>query len=210
MAEYDEIKKMLWMFRHEPPETEPGKVNADPVDAIYHLQKNTRNPYLQRAIAPETPQKQKSEAELGRLVRMFTGRVGYELAPSNWDAPFLRRDLSHPPPPPTARHEYLNPEKLSGDAYKLPWMVHEFFASTLKRLKDNPGEFDGVVEELVELFHENQIRIRLYEAYYAFRDWDHLMDTLEEVSRYPSPETFDLFCSALLTYYELVYPPEGE
>lgn len=206
----DEIKKMLWMFRHHAPEVEPGNIGVDPIDAIYLLQKNTRNPYLQRTIAPQMPQRGKSGAELEKLARMFTGRAGYELAPSNQEAPHLRRHLSHPSPPPTSRQEYQDPEKLTGDSYKLPWLIHDFFNSTLTRLRENPSQFDAVVEELVALFHENKIRIRLYEAYYNFQDWDQLMDTLDEVSQYPSAETFDLFCSALLTYYELVYPPEDD
>jgi hypothetical protein len=209
MADED-VKKLLWMFRHQSPEAVPGKINVDPVDAIYHLKKNTRNPYLQRTIAPQTPQRTKSGAELEKLAQMISGRVGYEFSPSNQEAPHLRRDLSHPPPPPGVRGEYLDAEKLSGDAYKLPWLIHEFFESNLGRLRENPANFDEVVEELVALFHENSIRIRLYEAYYSFQDWNHLMETLEEIAQYPSPETFDLFCSALLTYYELVYPPEGE
>ena len=206
----DDVKKLLWMFRHQPPEATPGKIGIDPVDAIYHLQKNTRNPYLQRTIAPQTPQRQKSEAELEKLAQMFSGRAGYEFSPSNQEAPHLRRELSHPAPPPGSRGEYLNPEKLSGDSSKLPWLIHEFFKSSLERLRDNPASFDEVVQELVALFQENSIRIRLYEAYYGFQDWEHLMETLEEIAQYPSPETFDLFCSALLAYYELVYPPEGE
>ena len=206
----DEVKKMLWMFRHQSPDVEPGNIDVDPVDAIYHLQKNTRNPYLQRTIAPQTPQRKKSGEELDKLGQMISGRAGYELAPSNLVTAHLRRELSHPSPPPALRGEYLDPEKLTGDTYKLPWLIHDFFHSILSRLKENPAQFDAVVEELVALFHDNNIRIRLYEAYHTFRDWSHLMDTLEEVSQYPSPETFDLFCSALLTYYELVYPPEDE
>lgn len=204
----DDVKKLLWMFRHETPEVEPGKIDVDPIDAIYHLRKNTRNPYLQRTIAPQKPQQGKSGEELDKLARMFSGRAGYEVTPSNRESPHLRRDLSHPPPPQAARREYLEPEKLTGDSYKLPWLIHDFFESTLERLNDNPVEFDAVVEELAALFQENNIRIRLYEAYYSFQDWNHLIDTLKEISQYPSPETFDLFCSALLTYYELVYPPE--
>lgn len=69
--------------------------------------------------------------------------------------------------------------------------------------------FEAVVNELLGMLRENNVNIRLYEAYYSFRDWEQLMETLEEIGQYPAPETFDLFCSALLTYYELVYPPEG-
>ena len=49
-------------------------------------------------------------------------------------------------------------------------------------------------------------RVRVPEAFRAMEDWDQLMDTLDEISRYPAPETFDLFCGALLAYHELVEP----
>jgi hypothetical protein len=208
MAEKDEIKKLLWMFREPTPAAKPGEVDLDPVDEIYHLQQNTRNPYLKRAIAPAVRKLERSPEDLQKLVRVFSGQEGYEVTPSNQDTPYLRRSLSHPSPPPAAQPKYLDPNAMPGDTYKLPWLINDFFKSVLARLKANPGEFDGIVEELVDLFNENRITIKLYEAYYTFRDWDHLMETLEEVSRYPSPETFDLFCSALFAYYELVYPPE--
>ena len=208
MAENEELKKLLWMFRLHPPEAEPGEVRVDPVDAIYHLQKNTRNPYLKRAIAPLT-QKREDAAEPGKSrVRKSAALPAYEVSPANLDAPFLRRSLTHPAPPPATKREYLDPDKLSGDAEKLPWMIYEFFRSILSRLREDPGEFDAVVQELIALFRDSGVKIKLYEAYYNFENWDQLLDTLDEVSHYPSPETFDLFCSALLTYYELVYPPE--
>ncbi|MCZ6556257.1 MAG: hypothetical protein O7A69_00595 [SAR324 cluster bacterium] len=210
MAENKELEKLLWMFRQHSPDTRPVDVRLDPVDAIYHLRKNTRNPYLQRAIAPETRKREKSAPDAKGGVRKPAGLAAYEVAPRNQDTPFLRRSLNHPQPPATARREFQEPGKLNGDSDKLPWMIHEFYQSILTRLRENPKNFDAVVEELLDLFHENSIKIKLYEAYYTFQNWDQMMDTLEEVSQYPSPETFDLFCSALLTYYELVYPPEQQ
>ncbi len=209
MADKDEIRKRLWMFRESPPAPEPGEVDVDPVDEIYHLQKNTRNPYLKRAIAPATRKLERSPEELRKLVRVFGGQTSYEVGAGNRDTPYLRRGLKHDAPPPAARPSYLEPDKMEGDAFKLPWLIGDFFKSVLERLRENPAEFDDVVAELIDLFNENRITIKLYEAYTTFENWDDLMSTLEEVARYRAPETFDLFCSALLSYYELVYPPEG-
>jgi hypothetical protein len=33
------------------------------------------------------------------------------------------------------------------------------------------------------------------------------LETLDEIARFPSVETFDLFCSALFVYHDLVYGP---
>ena len=207
MAEQDDLKNLLWMFRDRAPAAEPGPVRLDAVQETYHPEKNSRNPYLKRAIAPaavgreETGEKGKAE------VRMLSGQEGYQVTPSNRDTPFFRRNLEHPAPPPVAGARYLEPERMPGDPYKLPWLIHDFFQAILARLQTHPGEFDALVEELTDLFDENKVKIRLYEAYHTFDDWDDLMETLGEVSHYPSPETFDLFCSALFTYYELVHPP---
>lgn len=208
MADKDEIRKLLWMFRQPAPAAKPAEVDLDPVDEIYHLQQNTRNPYLQRAIAPTARKLERSPEELQKLVRVFSDQEGYEVAPSNQDTPYYRRTLSHPAPPPATQPRYLDPNAMPGDTYKLPWLINDFFKGVLSRLRANPGEFATIVEELVDLFNENRITIKLYEAYQTFRDWDHLMETLEEVARYPSPETFDLFCSALFSYYELAFPPD--
>ncbi len=208
MAEQEDTKKLLWMFKNQPPGEPSGEVEFDPVDAIYLLQKNTRNPYLKRAIAPTARKLERSEDEMERLAKVISGESGYGIGPSNANVPFAKRSLDHPPPPPNPRPRFQDTSVLPGDRHKLPWLINEFFQGILARLRGEPPDFDAVVLELLQLFKTHRIKIKLYEAYYQFRDWDHLMETLEEISRYPSPETFDLFCSALLTYYELVYPPE--
>ncbi|MEE8436185.1 MAG: hypothetical protein V3S64_15475, partial [bacterium] len=94
------------------------------------------------------------------------------------------------------------------DILRLPWMIEVFFNSVLSRLKNNPGHFKGVVEELMQQFQQDRVRIKIYDAYRTFANWDDLMRTVREIAKYPAPETFDLFCSALFAYYDLAFPPE--
>jgi hypothetical protein len=200
---------LLWMFRHaEGPA--PSEVAFEPSDAIYHLSRQTRNPYLERAIAPPARKLERSPADLQRLFRFFGRHGRYAVAPTNAEPPFDRRSLAYPAPPPQAGAAYVGPERLPGDLRRLPWMVSVFFRAVLERLRAHPSQFRAVVEELLEQFREDGIRIKLYDAYQTFRDWDDLLATLDEIARYPAPETFDLFCSALLTYYELAFPPAGD
>lgn len=208
MADKERPRKELWMFRERAPVQASEGVDFDPVDAIYHLRRNTRNPYLQRAIAPAADRGGRSDAELAQLARTMIRNGAYRAGPANAQEPLSRRSLPHPTPPAAGRQGYQEPAKLPGDFAKLPWLIHDFFQNVLGRLRSRPADFDLVVNDLLELFRENKIKVVLYEAYYGFRDWEHLMETLEEISQYPGPETFDLFCSALFTYYELVYPPE--
>lgn len=207
MADEDKHRDPLWMFERRAPGPRPQDVAYDEADALYTLYRNTRNPFVQRAIAPgERPQARSAE-ELQRLSGFLARHGGYRVGPSNAADPYQRRSLPHPSPPPQARPAWLGPERLQGSPQRLPWMVNLFFQAVLERLRADPQAFFAVVHELAEQFRADNVRIRVYDAYHTLRDWDDLMDTLEEIARYPSPETFDLFCSALFAYYDLVEPP---
>jgi hypothetical protein len=216
MADQDTHRGLLWMFRRNAPEE--GGAALDASGSLYTLFKNTQNPYLKRAIAPnpraadptgQTPSGQRAagrtEGELSRLVQFFGGSKSYQVALKNRGEPFQRRQLKHPPPAPGGKGTYQDARRLPGDPVQLPFLVEEFFGSILSRLRADPQSFDDVVQELTALFQEHGITLRIYEAYHALEDWDDLMGTLDEIARYPSVETFDLFCSALLAYHDLVY-----
>lgn len=200
---------LLWMFR-QVSGPQPREVAFDPSDAIYHLYRQTRNPYLERAIAPAARKLDRSQADLQRLFRFVERHSRYSVAPANAGAPFHRRGLAHPAPPPSTDARYVGPDRLPGNLHRLPWMVDLFFRAVLHRLQERPGSFRQVVEELLQQFREDGIRIKVYDAYRTFEDWDDLMRTLEEIARYPAPETFDLFCSALFAYYDLAFPAQEQ
>ena len=203
-----EAADLLWMFKQSRG-PQPREVAFDPSDAIYHLFRQTRNPYLERTLAPAPKKLERTPQDLQRLFRFFTDHARYAVGPDNDAVPYRRRGLEHPPPPPKrADGAYTVPERLPGDVRRLPWMVDLFFRAVLRRLRDRPASFREVVEELLVEFREEGIRVKIYEAYQTFRDWDDLMATLEEIARYPAPETFDLFCSALFAYYELAFPSQ--
>ena len=108
-----------------------------------------------------------------------------------------------------SNHYYGATGALPGDPARLPGLIDRFFQSVLERLRNNPDSFFGVIDELTELFHEHRVKVRISEAFRNLEDWNDLLDALDELSRYPAPETFDLFCSALFAYDELVEPDDG-
>jgi hypothetical protein len=193
------------MFRRSP--SVQGSAETDPANAIYRLFKNTRNPFVQRAIAPQPEKADRTERELTDLSRMLAAQQLYHVGPANQATPFRRRQLKHPEPPPSHEQRYLEPARLAGHLGRLPFQIDEFFQAVLARLQADPNDFFTVIDDLTRLFRNNNIRIKIYEAYRELQDWDDLMDTLAEIAHYPSLETFDLFCSALLAYYDLVNPP---
>jgi hypothetical protein len=204
MADQDNSRGLLWMFRHGAPEGESGAAALDPSGSLYTLFKNTQNPFLRRAVSGQ-PSSRRTDPELAGLVRFFGDSKGYELAPKNKADPYQRRQLNHPPPPPVHQPHFADPVRLTGDSGLLGQLVADFFRSTLEGLRGDPQSFAEKVRDLAGLLKANGIRLRVYEAYHALEDWNDLLDTLEEIAQYPSAETFDLFCSALLAYYDLVY-----
>ncbi|MDH5751079.1 MAG: hypothetical protein OEZ59_01505 [Deltaproteobacteria bacterium] len=196
----------LWIFMHNATAKAPKEVAFDRADAIYHLYRKTNNPFLKRAIAPPAKKLDRSQEDLSNLFRFLKGHPHYQVAPVNTEEPFTRRKLSHPPPPPVLKPEYIRPENLTGNSQRLPWMIMMFFDNILTRLEEKPGSFARVVEDLLEQFSADGLKIKFYEAYHTFGSWKDLMTTLREIARYPAPETFDLFCSALFTYHALAYP----
>jgi len=208
MADQEAHRGLLWMFRRGAPEGEAGGAALDPSGSLYTLFKNTQNPFLKRAITPSPRPGTRTPGELTRLVQFFGEQKSYHAGPANRAEPFRRRKLKHPAPPTARQTRYLEATRMPGDVQKLPFLVDDFFRSILDRLRADPQSFATVVQELVALFREHGITLRIYEAYHALEDWDDLLETLAEIARYPSVETFDLFCSALLAYHDLVYGTE--
>jgi hypothetical protein len=176
---------------------------------LYTLFKNTRNPFLRRAVAPGPAAGDRSAHELARLVQFLGDRQSYAAAPVNRADPYRRRQLQHPAPAPTLNPRFQEPGKLPADPQRITPLVADFFQSFLSRLRADPQAFDGVVQDLAALLQEHGITLRIHAAYQSLEDWEDLMATLEEIAKFPSAETFDLFCSALLAYHDLVYGPEA-
>ena len=202
----DKGRELPWVFRKGAPAVASQGADWDPANALYRLFGNTRNPFLQRALAPAPPKLERTAAELQRLFRLLREEQLYRVSPPNTGGPYRRRGLDHVQPAAPVSPKFQDPAALPGDPVRLPAMIEEFFRSVLKRLHENPDLFFDVIDELTELFRRNGIRVRVAEAFRALEDWDDLLDTLKEVARFPAPETFDLFCSALLAYHELVQP----
>jgi hypothetical protein len=202
----DKGTDLPWVFRKGAPVAAGQGVDWDPASALYRLFGNTRNPYLQRALAPAPPKLERTASELQRLFRLMQEDQRYRVAPPNTEEPYRRRRLDHAMPAAPVSPKFQDPAALPGDPVRLPSMIDGFFQSVLKRLHENPDLFFDVIDELTELFRRGGIRVRVAEAFRALEDWDDLLETLEEIARFPAPETFDLFCSALLAYHELVQP----
>ena len=198
----------LWYLMHDATSAAGREVSFAQGDEIYRVFRNSGNPFLSRIAGPPAEKIARSETALTRLFRFIALRPGYLVSPVNRDVPFAKRGLRHPQPPPAVKTPFLKPEQLRGNLGRLPWMIVMFFKNVLERLRQNPADFREVVEDLMAQFREDGLPVTRPAAYQTFEDWSDLMDTLEEIARYPAPETFDLFCAALFAYHSLAFPEE--
>ena len=100
-----------------------------------------------------------------------------------------------------ASSEYLPREKLKENKRRLNVYIQGFFSYVLKRFSEDPDELAKIINEIVPLFVENQIRVRFYQAFSQIRSNDDLNTTLEKISKDVELENFELFCSALFAFY---------
>jgi len=202
-------RELPWVFRKAVPIAAGQAADWDPSGTLYRLFANTRNPFLQRLLAPAPPKLERGAGELARLFRILDSEQRYRIAPPNVEDAHRRRHLEHPAPSAHVPARLQEPAALPGDVERLPVLIEGFFRSVLGRLRENPDRFFDVIGELTEVFRRAGMRVRVAEAFRALEDWADLLDTLEEIARFPSPETFDLFCSALFAYHDLVEPERG-
>ena len=100
-----------------------------------------------------------------------------------------------------ASSEYLPREKLKENKRKLDVYIQGFFYHVLKRLSEDSGELAQIINEIVPLLVEHQIRVRFYQAFCQIRSSGDLNTTLEKISKDVELENFELFCSALFVFY---------
>lgn len=91
MARDGEPRDPIWMFRRAPRAEKPGAADYDADQAVYRLYRNTRNPYLQRVLAPSVPRLERSTHELARLFRLMAAQRRYRVSPE-------QRGSAIPPP----------------------------------------------------------------------------------------------------------------
>ena len=174
----------------------PYQYGAD----TYEIYSNVKNPFLSRILASEAEplnlEPKKAQALFQRLYDKY--QISF---PTNF-SPYSRRKVAvdekigDP-----KKAEFVEPQTLKENEQKLYNFIKIFFDSVLERLKDDPYSLPWVVNELIALFMEQQIKIKIYDAYRQFQNWDAFMNSLEQISQDYELENFELFCSALFGFY---------
>ena len=185
----------------------------------YDVYSNPKNPFMVGILAAETDKIQLDPIKAQSLFQQLEKKSPYSLDyPLNISA-HRKRKLSSATQPfsadadsetetagserklEIASSEYLPREKLKENKRKLDVYIQGFFCNVLKRISEDPGELAQIINEIVPLFVEHQIRVRFYQAFSQIRSNDDLNTTLEKISKDVELENFELFCSALFVFY---------
>ena len=193
----------------------PYDFNAE----TYEVYTNLKNPFMVGILAAETDKVQLDPIKAQVLFQQIEKKMPYSLEyPLNISAHRKRKlsnvtkSFSEDAESETeivesesklkmAPSAYLPREKLKENKRKLNNYIKGFFSYVLKRLSEDPGELAQVINEIVPLFVEHQIRVRFYKAFCQIRRIDDLNITLEKISKDVELENFELFCSALFVFY---------
>ncbi len=185
----------------------------------YDVYSNPKNPFMVGILAAETDKIQLDPIKVQSLFQQLEKKSPYSLEyPLNISS-HRKRKLSSATQPISedadsetetvgserkleiASSEYLPREKLKENKRKLNVYIQGFFCHVLKRLSEDPGELAQIINEIVPLLVEHQIRVRFYQAFCQIRSSGDLNTTLEKISKDIELENFELFCSALFVFY---------
>ena len=185
----------------------------------YDVYSNPKNPFMVGILAAETDKIQLDPIKAQSLFQQLEKKSPYSLEyPLNISA-HRKRKLSGANPAfskdedgesekvgserklKIVSSEYLPRKKLKENKRKLDVYIHGFFCHVLKRLSEDPGELAQIINEIVPLFVEHQIRVRFYQAFSQIRSNNDLNTTLEKISNDVELENFELFCSAIFVFY---------
>ena len=185
----------------------------------YDVYSNPKNPFMVGILAAETDKIQLDPIKAQSLFQQIEKKSPYSLEyPLNISS-HRKRKLSPATRPISedadsetetvgserkleiASSEYLPREKLKENKRKLNVYIQGFFCHVLKRLSEDPGELAQIINEIVPLLVEHQIRVRFYQAFCQIQSSGDLNTTLEKISKDVELENFELFCSALFVFY---------
>jgi hypothetical protein len=172
----------------------------EPSAETYDIFKNPKNPFLERLITARKERSQLRAEQLERLFEKLDADSPYRLSYATAVTAHKKRKIAPGTTPSKSAH-FPAPESLREATPRLQHFLQLFMAQVLQQLQEDPFRLPQIVNELVPLFEEQGIRLRIYDAYRQFHSFDQLLDTLGKISEDYEIENFELFCSALFGFY---------
>lgn len=163
---------------------------------------NPKNPFEIRRLAALKEMLELDPETAARLFTRLSEQGNYQVHYGD-DGPShqKRRMVSGPAAKSSPSPVYPAQSKLKEDQQRLRPFIKTFFEHIMGRLRDHPEHLPWIVNELVPLFEQQQIKLKIYDAFRQFNSWYQFINTMEKLSEDYELENFEMFCCALFGYY---------
>lgn len=177
-----------------------------PPAETYDLFRNQKSPFLGRLItAPTEPRSLQAEQLKALFEKMQEPDASYRLAYPSAVGVHHKRRVAPNTASAGKTPQYGQKNTASREApERLQHFLRLFMDQVLLELREQPYSLPRLINLLVPLFEEMQIRLRIYDAYRQFQSFDQLLETLTLISEDTEIENFELFCSALFGFYSQI------
>ncbi len=168
---------------------------------IYEQYTNRQNPFIDRVLSAQQAPSALAPEKVQALFQHLQGQGQYQLAHPTKRSPHHKRKIVDRKEPVEKKTIFSHPETLREDTNKLKSAIDTFFQHVLGRLRYDTNELSLIINELVPLFLEYQIQIKVYDAFRTFYSTEQFLETLTKISQDNELENFEFFCSALFGFY---------
>ncbi|MBF0287156.1 MAG: hypothetical protein HQM14_05000 [SAR324 cluster bacterium] len=175
----------------------PYQFGAD----IYEQYANRQNPFIDRVLSAQQTPSQLAPEKVQALFQYLQGQGQYQLGLPTKRSPHHKRKVVDQKEPAEKKPMFSNVETLKEDSTKLKSAIDTFFQHVLGRLRYDADELSIIINELIPLFLEYQIQIKVYDAFRIFYSTEQFLETLTKISQDNELENFEFFCSALFGFY---------
>ena len=176
----------------------PYQFGAD----TYERYMNRKNPFLGRLLSEKPTPIHLNSQQVEALFQFLNEHKQYQMAYPTEKAPHQKRKIAPPLEKfSKSQQSFVPPQKLKEDSQRLGLSIQTFFKYVLGRLQSDSDSLPLLVNELLPLFLEHQIQIKIYDAYRNFYSEEQFLETLKKISEGEDIENFEFFCSALFGYY---------
>ena len=167
----------------------------------YERYTNRKNPFLNRIVTGKPTSLKLEPRKAQALFHYFREQGHYQIGFPAERLPHYKRKAANQKENRQTDVAFVDSENMKEDLNRLGPSIQTFFKYVIGRLQNDLNELSLIINELVPLFLEHHIQIKIYDAYRTFYSEEQFLATLRKISQEDDLENFEFFCSALFGYY---------
>ncbi|MGK5093855.1 hypothetical protein WDW89_17810 [Deltaproteobacteria bacterium TL4] len=168
---------------------------------VYEVFSNVKNPFLSRILSPESEPAKLKAQQVRAFFQYLQKEPQYQLDFPTKNIPHRRRKIVENTLSPAPKKEYKATPLIKENKQNLRRFIQLFFKIIIQKLDEDPAQLAVIINEIVPLLLEQGLKIKIYDAYRQFPNWESFIATLHRISQDAEIENFELFCSALFGVY---------